>query len=423
MELSLDQQKASDEFMQFMVNPNERFMIIRGNAGSGKSTLTADILRRVKKEIRMLSLLIGKTSDSDLDIFITAPTNKAARVIADITSVDPLTIHSLLGLRVLNDFKTGGSKLVQTKDYQMCENSLLLVDEASYVDDYLLDAIDRATPGCKVLFIGDPDQLSLGADTKLPVFDMDVRTVNLTTNNRNKGPISDLALKYKDAIQHGLFPKIVPVLGFVDHVDGPTFKKLMDTEFLNSSDIDHAKVLAWTNSRVHQYNDYIRDLLGLPSVLTKNELVITNKPIIKSPSNSLSLATDSVCQITSITSCNDQYGVTGNMVQLNNSRQRLFLPENQNKVTSLLKVLSNDKNWKDYFNIKNNWLDLRPLHSSTVHKSQGSTYNVVFIDLDDIGKNTNANSMARILYVATSRAKTRVVFYGDLPKKHYGKVL
>ena len=111
------------------------------------------------------------------------------------------------------------------------------------------------------------------------------------------------------------------------------------------------------------------------------------------------------------------------MVQLNNSRQRLFLPENQNKVTSLLKVLANDKNWKDYFNIKNNWLDLRPLHSSTVHKSQGSTYNVVFIDLDDIGKNTNANSMARILYVATSRAKTRVVFYGDLPKKHYGKVL
>ena len=131
MELSLDQQKASDEFMQFMVNPNERFMIIRGNAGSGKSTLTADILRRVKKEIRMLSLLIGKTSDSDLDIFITAPTNKAARVIADITSVDPLTIHSLLGLRVMNDFKTGGSKLIQTKEYQLCENSLLLVDEAS----------------------------------------------------------------------------------------------------------------------------------------------------------------------------------------------------------------------------------------------------------------------------------------------------
>ena len=150
----------------------------------------------------------------------------------------------------------------------------------------MLDAIDKATPGSKVLFIGDPDQLSLGADTKLPVFDMDVRTANLTTNNRNKGPISDLALKYKEAIKHGLFPKIVPVLGFVDHVDGPTFKKLMDTEFLNSTEIDHAKVLAWTNSRVHQYNDYIRDLLGLPSTLTKNELVITNKPIIKSPSNS-----------------------------------------------------------------------------------------------------------------------------------------
>jgi exodeoxyribonuclease-5 len=74
--------------------------------------------------------------------------------------------------------------------------------------------------------------------------------------------------------------------------------------------------------------------------------------------------------------------------------------------------------WKKYFEIKESWLDLRAVYASSVHKSQGSTYETVFIDLADIGANWDAISVARLMYVAVSRASKKVVCYGRLPNRY-----
>jgi ATP-dependent exoDNAse (exonuclease V) alpha subunit len=63
--------------------------------------------------------------------------------------------------------------------------------------------------------------------------------------------------------------------------------------------------------------------------------------------------------------------------------------------------------------------DLRPIHASTVHKSQGSTYQTVYVDLTDIGRNTRRDVLLRLLYVALTRAKGDVVVTGELPSRLY----
>jgi ATP-dependent exoDNAse (exonuclease V) alpha subunit len=45
--------------------------------------------------------------------------------------------------------------------------------------------------------------------------------------------------------------------------------------------------------------------------------------------------------------------------------------------------------WREFFTFKDEaFADLRPIHATTVHRSQGSTYEKVFVDLSDIGRNT-----------------------------------
>ena len=72
----------------------------------------------------------------------------------------------------------------------------------------------------------------------------------------------------------------------------------------------------------------------------------------------------------------------------------------------------------DYYLFSKRVLDLRMVDASTVHKAQGSTLDTVYIDLDDISKCTQKDLTAKLLYVAVSRARKKVVFFGDLAKRY-----
>ena len=64
--------------------------------------------------------------------------------------------------------------------------------------------------------------------------------------------------------------------------------------------------------------------------------------------------------------------------------------------------------------IENHYVDLRLAYASTVNKAQGSTYDNVYIDLNDIGKCYDKDQVRRMLYVALSRARHKAVFTGDI---------
>lgn len=113
--------------------------IITGGPGTGKSTITNAILTITKK-------LTNK-------IILAAPTGRAAKRMSEITQFKASTIHSLLEF----DFKTRGFK--RNRDNPL-ECDLIIIDEASMIDTYLMNSLLKALPDhAKVIFVGDINQL------------------------------------------------------------------------------------------------------------------------------------------------------------------------------------------------------------------------------------------------------------------------
>jgi hypothetical protein len=427
MILSNCQQQAADAFLDFMLDPTLKEMVISGFAGTGKSTLLQHLLKSVHAQMQLMSLVNG-VKESHLEIHVTATTNQAAKVIAEMCNTQPRTIHSLLELRLKNDFSTGKQKLVRERNAGIVRNALIVVDEAGFIDSDLLDKIRKYTLNCKFLFIGDPYQTLVNTGRGVAaVFDGSIPQVQLKEVVRNQGPIEQAADAYRKAVFTGEFPDLVlDPNGPVVLVEGSKFQSNINKAFQEFN--PDAKILAWTNERVHQYNDYVRNTLqqhDADSFPHLGEHLQTNKTIIVP--NMGAIPTDGHCEITAELWDQVQYfpeiwdkEIHGKYVEINN-RIRIWVPNNPLEAQQFMKLAAKQKNWPMYFMAKDQWADLRPVHASTVHKSQGATFDEVFIDLADIGRCNIPSDVARMLYVAISRARKRVVLYDALPSK-YGTI-
>lgn len=421
MQLSTDQQSAADKFMSFLLDTDKsnNEMVIAGHSGSGKSTLTKYLIKAALSQTKLLNLLQGE--NEELNIYCTATTNKAAKVLADATNKECTTIHSLLGLKVMQNYSNGTTSLKKTGNYQVLHNSLIIIDEASMINKSLLQLIQESSINCKTLYVGDPYQLAPVFEDTCPVFDMicDKAVLHTVQRQLNVGnetnPIAVLGEGFRNAVQTGVFPVIKTTGDSIEIADGPSFQRQVNEAFKEDSDHE-SLIVSWSNNRVQQYNEYVRTLYTKSEDLEVGETVTTNKPILINGFPFLS--TDSIAQITAIEP-SSQYGLAGHRVQLNDA-VTVFLAKDRDAVIRKKKAFAKVKEWVSYFEMDEAFADLRPIHASTVHKSQGSTYRTVFIDLDDIGRNHKANEVARLLYVATTRATTKVVFYGELPKKYRG---
>jgi hypothetical protein len=128
--------------------------------------------------------------------------------------------------------------------------------------------------------------------------------------------------------------------------------------------------------------------------------------------NKCSIRTDQTVQITAINPATE-HGVTGWNVVLDDMHQA-FLPASLVDVKAAIKRARNTDNWSLVQHIDTHWIDLRAAYACTINKSQGSTYDRVFIDLDDVRACRNMNTLARLMYVAVSRARLQVIMTGDL---------
>jgi len=416
--LNAGQQEAIGKYLDFLIDPTKTEMVIEGPAGTGKSTLVDHLLFGMNKQKLMLYTTMGIHADKLKNVVLSATTHKAAHVLSDKTGQDVRTIHSILGLKVHNEWSTGKTILKPVNDQNLIENSILLIDEASFIDDDLLDWIRKSVVNSKILYVGDPYQLAPTRSTSTPVFTQGLFTARLTEVVRNEGAIEKNANAFRDAVQTLQFPLIQPDGKKVIHVDGPTFQQMIDQEFKKPN--HNSKIIAWSNAKVNQYNDYVRGLNGFTGRLDVQEELITNKHI---EGKKKSIKTDSHVRLTGAYHEAVEYGVQGYKVTVydqNNTNVQLFIPDNRNDEKVALKQAADQKAWPKYFDIKETWGDLRPTHSCTIHKSQGSTYDKVFINLPDIGRCNIPSDVARMLYVAISRASQQVILYGNLPQKYGG---
>jgi exodeoxyribonuclease-5 len=136
----------------FKDNPDDYF-VLKGFAGTGKSTLTSQI--------------IVDLSERDWNMIACAPTNKAVGVIQEkvretarerVLAAAFKSLHSVCGLRMV-ETDEGDHAVTDTGLGSLDQYDLAIVDEASMVDTpTLLRTIQNMRGRCLILFIGDPGQ-------------------------------------------------------------------------------------------------------------------------------------------------------------------------------------------------------------------------------------------------------------------------
>lgn len=420
--LSPSQQVAEQKFRDFLQN-DEKELVISGFAGSGKSFLVQYFKKAAEHQLGVNQAIGGDTWNTHY----TATTNKAATVLSGFLGEPVRTIHNLLGLRVTNDLSTGRTVLKPGGEPKDLSHSLIYVDEASMISRDLLRYIRGSQEeGTKYVFIGDRYQLAPVQEGHSPVF-RQKNIIHLKEIQRQAAgsPIIMTSQKYRQVLDNGkpsAWPEIIPDGVAVHHVDGPTFQALVDQKYSQPHDPDDLKILAWSNERVLAYNKHVRSLEGRTPYLEPGEYAVSNKPIFRG--KSVLYPTDRVVQIADVLPRKEGefegfeikfasvFGMTGSS---------WFLPKDWKQVNAYTKHLAKHKNWPEFFRIKDNYLDLRSPHSLTCHKAQGSTYREVFVDLTDIGRNNKWDEIARLVYVAISRASHAVYLYGELPIRNWKK--
>ena len=341
------------------------------------------------------------------------------------------TVHSFFNLVLKDDYKTGQTVITKNRNWEIHKNLIIFVDEASMIDTELWKAIQEGTMNCKLVYVGDRHQLAPVLEDLSPVYKHHSPLVELLEPVRNAGQPALMAIcnQLRRTVETGVFEPIQQVPGVIDQLDGQQMQDEIYQAF--HAQTHDARILAFTNKRVVDYNAHIRAIRQLPDSYQPGELLVNNT-VYHHKTGHLSVEmgvtvkrNHGPSQITIDTKHDVKLDVERLDLEddFGNIINNVPIPTNRAHFTDLMKYYRKCKNWSQYFQLKNNIADLRPRDAATVHKSQGSTYDTVFIDLGNIGTCNATSQVARMLYVAFSRAKHRVCLYGDLPAKYGGPVL
>lgn len=349
--------------------------IITGGPGTGKTMIQRAILD------------IYRRQNPDKKICCCAPTGRAARRMTQATGFGASTIHRALGLMADEDGAFDEPKELDA--------DLLLVDEVSMLDVYLAGSLLGAVKkGAQVVFIGDADQLpSVGpgavlsemiASECVPVIRLDkvFRQSNGSRIATNAKLIrhGNLGLEYGDDFC------------FIDSPDITESAELLVELFLRETEkhgVDNVALLSpfrqKTETGVNALNTYLQSKIN-PPASTKNEVECGKR---------LFRVGDKVMQ-------------TKNHEDVNNGDIGYVTEIYGYGNDKTLYVDFGDGRIKEYEGSDLDRLDLG--YASTVHKSQGSEYKSVIINL----QSAHSVMLTRpLIYTAITRGKERVIIVGE----------
>ena len=159
MTLTSSQQSASTKFEEF-INSDDRIFILKGSAGTGKTTL--------------LKALVESLCSKGWKCVLMAPTGRASYILGEKTDHSAATIHRTI-YQIEEGLKDDGSgQLVFgfRHNEDSVNNTIYFVDEASMVSDqysendmfkfgsgYLLRDVLDYCGSRKIVFVGDYAQL------------------------------------------------------------------------------------------------------------------------------------------------------------------------------------------------------------------------------------------------------------------------
>ncbi len=121
-------------------------LIITGGPGTGKTTTINTIIRYFE--------------EAGMEILLAAPTGRAAKRMTEATGMEARTIHRLLEITGAPDDKNTSGMHFERNEENPLDADVIIIDEMSMVDIYLLHALLKAvTVGTRLILVGDVNQL------------------------------------------------------------------------------------------------------------------------------------------------------------------------------------------------------------------------------------------------------------------------
>lgn len=429
----------------FLVSPPDEFpvLIVRGYAGTGKTTAISALIKLLK-ELRYKHILL-------------APTGRAAKVLSNYSGIQAKTIHKQIYRQKSLADKEAKFRL----DYNKSRDTVYIVDEASLITigtgmestifgsgDLLEDLISyiRQNQGNKLILMGDSAQLPPIGLEESPALDYDyvsqfarVEMVTLTevVRQAEESGILYNATRLRMQIEEGE-PQdpLFRCEGFED------FKKLSGGELIEELDgaiskygLDEVVVLCRSNLRANKYNLGIRQtVLFMEEQLTRGDKLMIVKNCYQFLENIPQLdfiANGDVAELVRIGNYEERYG-------LHFAQATLRFPDYEDvevdakiildTLTSVSPALDREQQkalfegvYADYEHITvrkkrmeavredryYNALQIKYATAITGHKSQGGQWKCVFVD-NSLWKDDISLDDMKWLYTAITRAVEKV---------------
>jgi exodeoxyribonuclease-5 len=461
--LNEQQAQAFDLAHEWFFSPdgvNEPF-VLAGRPGSGKSHTA----QRIAKSI---AATYEARNGRRLKIALTAPTHRARAILENFAASIGLachvsTMHSLLHLIPGKADHNGKTKLevnTWSQEPHWNEFGLVIADEQSMTGKELFKFVASSVP---TILMGDHRQLfPVEDETNMvgelsPVFSLPCG-IELTKVVRYDGAIAFYVDAIADAIDEGsqFLPQIAKFetdTGNLIRLGGREIWEREMIETFKTIDIQQnptgARALAWTNKRVDELNSKIRfALTGVsPDVVRfmKGDRVMANEPIIRKVMTDYGEKSETLMKtcdegvVESVipdfihinsevihvnwvgVQLDEGFGVNVMTIDLKSMSivAEMVATEKRKALTSEDKA-EKKKHWRMYFELLEQFSlvakgklmqRLQYSFASTVHKSQGGTYDYVFSDHQNMMQCRDVATRSRLIYVASSRASQQLIAY------------
>lgn len=445
-----DQTLFFQKIAAFLFNENnEEVFVLKGFAGTGKTTLVSTIVNNLTHINKKYVLL--------------APTGRAAKVIANYSKKPAYTIHKKIYFP--NKVSEGNTKF--TKQQNKHKNTLFFVDEASMISDVYIDSKNFESASllddliyyvysglnCKLILIGDDAQLppvnldtspALNTNALQTNYNVDVKDIQLEEVVRQevKSGILYNATQLRELLKDS-FPDSFQfqLKGFKDIVwlkDGFEIQDAIESAYSNYS-IEDTAFIVKSNKRANQYNQQIRTrILDRDSELSTGDylMVVKNNYFwLKDSDEAVFIANGDTIEVLEIFKILELYEfkfakVKIRMVDYPNQKPfetvllldtitsetpSLSFEESNKLYQEVLKDYEGETKYKTFQKVKQNEyfnaLQVKFSYAITCHKSQGGQWHTVFVEqpylLDGINK-----EYIRWLYTAITRAKNKLYLIG-----------
>ena len=443
-ELGEEQLQALNLIKDFIKNSNDVAFSLCGSAGTGKTTLEKEIIDYLNEEW--------------IDYSLCAPTHKAALVMRQTTREDAITLHKLLSLspniEILDldfrelEFRT--SKVVNA----IIPKSIIICDEASMINDDLFDLLIQkcSVKKAKIIFLSDSKQLNPVKSRKCSkVYDLP-NQFELTHIYRqsSESALTDLLRTLREHKLGHLESKFAEAGSLIVTSDMREFLEAAKVQFLKAigeRNILQTKITAYTNTRVFLFNKAIRKLLwnddkpyhrgefltsyenaDFEGTMFYNSMdyIVTNEPEesefelphfcckVKGYLLDLYDSYDKYSKEVIILSEDNSEKVFENLAgTLEDIRFKAIEAKERSSFKASLY-------WKQYYELLHSFVSPKALiyddrvvrkksfdygYSSTTHKTQGSSYENIFVDLRNINTCSDEVVKRQLQYVAISRTR------------------